>query len=162
MKCSMGESGTARVCPYCGGKGYVSVPVELPPSDDPSKEPSRTTWVGERCPLCDGKGTISGNASAPSKFLGSLLCPADISAGVGASAVPDPPNRFQVIVPEGRELWPSICDTNCMRHTISDETIEELDRLVACRRVTITRLLASKLSWPVAANSCLLHNSIPT
>ena len=27
-------------------------------------------------------------------------------------------------------------------------------RLVACRRVTITRLLASKLSWPLAAKSC--------
>jgi hypothetical protein len=36
------------------------------------------------------------------------------------------------------------------------------NELVDCRRVTITILLASKLSWPVAANSCLLHNSIPT
>ena len=34
--------------------------------------------------------------------------------------------------------------------------------LVACRRVTITRLLASKLSWPVAAKSCSPSSSIPT
>ena len=34
--------------------------------------------------------------------------------------------------------------------------------LVACRRVTITRLLASKLSWPLAAKSCSPSNSIPT
>jgi hypothetical protein len=34
--------------------------------------------------------------------------------------------------------------------------------LVACRRVTITRRLASKLSWPLAAKSCLPRNSIPT
>jgi hypothetical protein len=36
------------------------------------------------------------------------------------------------------------------------------DLLVACRRVTITRRLASKLSWPLAAKSCLPRNSIPT
>jgi DNA-binding NarL/FixJ family response regulator len=34
--------------------------------------------------------------------------------------------------------------------------------LVACRRVTITRLLASKLSWPLAAKFCSPSNSIPT
>jgi len=34
--------------------------------------------------------------------------------------------------------------------------------LVACRKVTITRLLASKLSWPLAAKSCSPSNSIPT
>jgi hypothetical protein len=34
-------------------------------------------------------------------------------------------------------------------------------RLVACRRVTITRPLASKLSWPVAAKSYSPSNSIP-
>src|ERR1035441_10940507 len=33
--------------------------------------------------------------------------------------------------------------------------------LVACRRVTITRLLASKLSWLLAAKSCSPSNSIP-
>ena len=32
-------------------------------------------------------------------------------------------------------------------------------RLVACRRVTITRLLASKLSWPLAAKSYSRSNS---
>ena len=34
--------------------------------------------------------------------------------------------------------------------------------LVACRGVTITSLLASKLSWPVTAKSCSPSNSIPT
>jgi hypothetical protein len=33
--------------------------------------------------------------------------------------------------------------------------------LVACRRVTITRLLASKLSWLLAAKSCSPSNSSP-
>src|SRR5271157_6203052 len=36
-----------------------------------------------------------------------------------------------------------------------------LVHLVACRRVTITSLLASKLSWPVAAKSYSPSNSIP-
>ncbi len=34
--------------------------------------------------------------------------------------------------------------------------------LVGCRRVIITRLLASKLSWPVAAKSCSPSSTIPT
>ena len=34
--------------------------------------------------------------------------------------------------------------------------------VVACRRVTITRLLASKLSWLPAVKSCSPDNSIPT
>jgi len=34
--------------------------------------------------------------------------------------------------------------------------------LVACRRVTITRLLASNVSWPLAVKSCSRSNSIPT
>jgi hypothetical protein len=33
--------------------------------------------------------------------------------------------------------------------------------LVACRRVTITRLLASKLSWPLAVKSYSPNNSSP-
>jgi CrcB protein len=33
---------------------------------------------------------------------------------------------------------------------------------VACRRVTITRLRASKLSWPLATKSCSPSNSSPT
>src|ERR1035438_5938166 len=36
------------------------------------------------------------------------------------------------------------------------------EALVACRRVTITIALASKLSWPVAAKSCSPSNSILT
>jgi nitroimidazol reductase NimA-like FMN-containing flavoprotein (pyridoxamine 5'-phosphate oxidase superfamily) len=34
--------------------------------------------------------------------------------------------------------------------------------VVACRRVTITRLRASKLSWPLATKSCSPSNSSPT
>jgi len=40
--------------------------------------------------------------------------------------------------------------------------VEAKTELVTCRRVTITRRLASKLSWPLAAKSCLPRNSIPT
>jgi hypothetical protein len=39
--------------------------------------------------------------------------------------------------------------------------IDNAAMLVACRRVTITRPLASKLSWPVAAKSYSPSNSIP-
>jgi len=37
----------------------------------------------------------------------------------------------------------------------------DLHLLVACRRVTITRLLASKLSWPLAVKSYSPNNSSP-
>jgi len=58
----MSESGRGKVCPYCEGKGYVSVAVDLPPGDDPSEERGRMTgWVRKTCPLCDGKGRISGD-----------------------------------------------------------------------------------------------------
>jgi RecJ-like exonuclease len=63
----MGESGTAKVCPYCEGKGYVSVIADLPSADDPREELSGTTWVRKPCPLCDGKGSISGDDTAPPK-----------------------------------------------------------------------------------------------
>jgi hypothetical protein len=68
-KCSMGESGINKVCPYCEGKGYVSVAVELPPTDNPREEMSGTTWVRKPCPLCDGKGRISGDDSTPGPKL---------------------------------------------------------------------------------------------
>jgi hypothetical protein len=67
-KCSMGDSGTAKVCPYCEGKGYVSVAVDLPPDANPCEELSRTTWVRNCCPLCDGKGRISGDSSTTTKL----------------------------------------------------------------------------------------------
>ena len=43
------------------------------------------------------------------------------------------------------------------------EALEDgaFDVLVACRRVTITRLLASKLLWLPAVKSCSRDNSIP-
>ena len=64
----MGEGRTAKVCPYCEGKGYVSVVVDLPPDNDPRERLSRTTWVRKDCPLCDGKGRISGDDSTPPKL----------------------------------------------------------------------------------------------
>ena len=71
----MGESGTAKVCPYCEGKGYVSVAVEHPPDDDPREGLSRTTWVRKPCPLCDGKGSISGyDRLPPNAGSGNLSC----------------------------------------------------------------------------------------
>jgi len=63
----MDKSGTGKVCPYCEGKGHVSVVVDLPPADDPYEGLNRTTWVRKACPLCDGKGRISGDDSTPPK-----------------------------------------------------------------------------------------------
>jgi hypothetical protein len=41
------------------------------------------------------------------------------------------------------------------------QTLVAVALLVACRRVTITRLLASKLSWPLAVKSYSPNNSSP-
>ncbi len=77
----MGESGTAKVCPYCEGKGYVSVTVDLPPDDNPREELSRTTWVRKSCPLCDGRGRISSNDESPnSQTVPIFRQTADVSA----------------------------------------------------------------------------------
>lgn len=54
---------TARACPSCDGKRYVSVLVDLPPDDAPREELSGKTWV-RKAPLCDGKGRVSGDDSA--------------------------------------------------------------------------------------------------
>jgi len=51
----------AKVCPYCEGKGYVSVVVEIPANGDPNEGLSRTTWVRKSCPLCNGRGRIFGD-----------------------------------------------------------------------------------------------------
>ncbi|MGA8214184.1 MAG: hypothetical protein WB799_11355, partial [Candidatus Sulfotelmatobacter sp.] len=64
----MDEGRTAKVCPYCEGKGYVSVVVDLSPDNDPRERLSRTSWVRKDCPLCDGKGRISGDDSTPPKL----------------------------------------------------------------------------------------------
>jgi hypothetical protein len=58
----MGESAKGNVCPYCSGKGYVSVPAETPLDDDSGQKRSpKTTWVRKACPLCDGKGRVAGD-----------------------------------------------------------------------------------------------------
>jgi RecJ-like exonuclease len=54
----MDESGAAKVCPYCDGKGSVSVLVDLLLNNDPLEELDRKTWIRKKCPLCDGKGRI--------------------------------------------------------------------------------------------------------
>ena len=59
---SMVESGKSKGCPYCEGKGDVSVLADLPGKSDCSEELSKATWARRRCPLCDGKGHI---CSAP-------------------------------------------------------------------------------------------------
>jgi hypothetical protein len=113
----MGESGTAKLCPYCGGKGYVSVPVDLPPDDHHSKEPSKTTWVRKRCPLCDGKGGISGDDSAPPPHSArptSWIGPADISAlsrRFGSCSLP----TYRTVKGESR---PHICKGKRMRQIV--------------------------------------------
>lgn len=43
-----------------------------------------------------------------------------------------------------------------------EKTRREFGRLVGCRRVTITRLSASRLLWPMTTKSCLPSNSMPT
>jgi hypothetical protein len=131
----VGESGTPQVCPYCEGKGYISVPVDLPPAD-PGKEPSRTTWVRKPCPLCGGKGSISGTDAAtpnvprnghPNSFVSS----ADISADTRRFGSFRPSDCFQVVLAQARESWPRICGTNKMRRILSGEIIEQLEKLVS-------------------------------
>ena len=125
----MGESGTARVCPYCGGKGYVSVPIDLP-DDHPSNELNRTTWVRKRCPLCDGKGGISGDDSAappPNGQPTSWIGPADISAlsrRFGSCSL----TTYRT---ETRDARPHICKGKRMRQMVfSAVTFEQLEKLV--------------------------------
>lgn len=134
----MAESGTGKVCPYCDGKGYVSVPADLPPDDDSRKELSRTTWVRTPCPLCDGKGSISGDDSRPTEgaplrasdsVIHSLA--ADISAGSRRFGSSRPSNSPQGVALGGKESWPRICGENRMRQILSDETIGELEKLVS-------------------------------
>ena len=51
-----------RVCPFCEGKGNVSI---LPTEGYPKEGTNFTTWGRELCPLCDGKGHISGSSCSP-------------------------------------------------------------------------------------------------
>jgi phospholipase C len=57
---------------------------------------------------------------------------------------------------------PTICNRAFAHYGTSFGNVDMNLFLVACRRVTITRLLASKLSWPLAAKFCSPSNSIPT
>jgi hypothetical protein len=45
-----------RVCPFCEGKGNVSI---LPTEGYPKDKTNSATWGRELCPLCNGKGDIS-------------------------------------------------------------------------------------------------------
>jgi hypothetical protein len=61
----MGESRTAKVCPYCEGKGYISVVVELPPDDDSRGELSKATWV--RSPALCATEKVASPAMTPTE-----------------------------------------------------------------------------------------------
>jgi len=50
-KCSMGESGRTKVCPYCEGKGYVSVAVEPPPRPRRTKRSAKMISLSRALPL---------------------------------------------------------------------------------------------------------------
>ena len=62
-----------------------------------------------------------------------------------------------------------VLDANALLDLMVDgagaQSVERLiksARLVACRRVTITSLLASKLAWLMTAKSGLLRHNVPT
>ena len=55
---------TRTVCPYCGGKGEVSVLVNPLGKGYLGEEQSSATWVRRPCPLCERKGHISGGSSS--------------------------------------------------------------------------------------------------
>ena len=127
----MGKSRATKVCPYCAGKGYVSVPVDLPPDDDPGNELTRTTWVRKPCPLCDGQGGISGDDSAPPPVNGhpnSWIGPADISALSRRFGSCSLPTHCAV----EREARPRVCKGKRMiRMALGDGTFERVERLVS-------------------------------
>jgi hypothetical protein len=49
------------VCPYCGGKGYVSDEVYLDHNDVSG---DTKTWVRKNCPLCGGTGHLRGDGES--------------------------------------------------------------------------------------------------
>ena len=88
------------------------------------------------------------------EITGKLLT--DLELTRRALAISNDNNRIvmQIVLVKDRALSETLLATR------SDNS-KEITRLVACRRVTITRLLASKLSWLLAAKSCSPSNSIP-
>ena len=59
------QAGEGRVCPYCLGKGYISVEVH---PDDATGSCDTKTWVRKDCPLCEGAGVLyGGKESSESK-----------------------------------------------------------------------------------------------
>src|ERR1035438_1445216 len=79
------------------------------------------------------------------------------------SAVGTPHLADQIVLLQACEKFPGTTNTVlCYRQTFRSLFCCRKHCLVACRKVTITRLLASKLSWPLAAKSCSPSNSIPT
>jgi hypothetical protein len=55
---------------------------------------------------------------------------------------------------DNREKWMELCEQAVVE--------QDSQKLVDCRRVTITRLLASNLAWPPVAKSFSPSNSIPS
>jgi hypothetical protein len=126
------------VCPYCGGKGYVSVPVDLPADDHPR---NRQTWVRKPCPLCGGQGSISGDDSAlprvpvnghPNSWIG----PADISALSRRFGSCRPSDRFQIVVLKKRESWPVFAEKReCGRFSAMKQLGNSKNLSVNCERL---------------------------
>jgi len=54
--------GEGKVCPYCNGKGYVSVEVQH--TDDSHGRSDIKTWVRKDCPLCRGTGHLVGDGKS--------------------------------------------------------------------------------------------------
>jgi DNA-binding NarL/FixJ family response regulator len=117
-------------------------------------------------------------ASPPELLLSSIrsvcggVCWVGSEAFEGWARFEERPKRKSELTPREVEIISEIKAGRSNREialtlSISEETVKRhlsniFEKLVACRGVTITSLLASKLSWPVTAKSCSPSNSIPT
>jgi hypothetical protein len=80
----------------------------------------------------------------------------DLLGSVRKSLFPLYPKRTALVFVDAEDDWTAALAGR------SPIKRDDLASRVACRRVTITRLLASKLSWLLAAKSCSPSNSNPT
>jgi hypothetical protein len=128
------ESGPGNLCPYCSGKGDVSVPADLYP-DGPRQDSSSTTWVRKPCPLCDGKGTISGDDSNVAERAAPI--PLDTSSlpifrqTADSSALFRPEKHLQALHHNEENHGPVFAKGKGVRQILSDEAIGELEKLVS-------------------------------
>jgi hypothetical protein len=133
-KNSVAEDESGKACPYCCGKGYVSVPADLSP-DDPRQQLSRTTWVRKHCPLCDRRGTISGDDSNIGKRAISIQENTNsltiFRQTADASAVFQPENRLQALHWKEQGCGPTFAKGNRMRQILGGEAMREVEMLVS-------------------------------